>query len=157
MTTTEPDFTVLAPLARTIADTVQTTPINLGTPDGAAPLIQALILRTTAYMGSELPQTPGLAQHMVEVDTERQKQLAKWGDQHHPDGTAITGDDERAASARHVCQAMASLGQVSWRDILWEEIAEAFAEAEPVKLRAELVQCAAVIQAWISDIDSREA
>ena len=85
--TTATELKPLAPLARTIADTVQETPIRLGSPDGAVDLIQQLIIRVAAYMGSELPRTPGVAQHMTEVDTERQRQLAKWGEQHHPDGT----------------------------------------------------------------------
>ena len=101
--------------------------------------------------------TPGMKQFAEDVDTERSAQLAKWGDQRHPDGTAITGDGERAASARHVCQTMAERGMVTWRDILHEEIQEAFAEDDPVALRAELVQSAAVIAAWISDIDRRNA
>ncbi|MGW4075945.1 hypothetical protein ACWELB_20945 [Streptomyces asiaticus] len=99
--------------------------------------------------------TPGLRQFAEAIDAERQAQLAKWGDQRHPDGTALTEDDLRADKARHVCQAMARLGQVTWRDILNEEIAEAFAEKDPHKLRTELIQCAAVIQAWVSDIDRR--
>lgn len=157
MTTTEPDLSALAPLARTIADTVQSTPINLGSPDGAAPLIQNLILRTAAYMGSELPVTPGLAQHMAEVDTERQRQLKKWGDQHHPDGT---GWQRFGATAQHwkdICDEAHAANTTTWAPILLEEVFEALEEDDQAKLRTELVQCAAVIQAWISDIDSREA
>lgn len=99
--------------------------------------------------------TPGVKAFAEAVDAERQKQLAKWGDQHHPDGTAQTEDDLRAASARHLCQAMARLGQVTWRDILWEEVNETLAESDPERLEEELVQCAAVIQAWIADLHSR--
>lgn len=99
--------------------------------------------------------TPGLKTFAEAIDTERQKQLAKWGDQHHPDGTALTEDDVRAARARHACQAMAERGEVTWRDILNEEVHEAFAESDPDRLETELVQCAAVIQAWIADLRSR--
>ncbi|MGZ0231164.1 hypothetical protein [Streptomyces sp. CPS1] len=99
--------------------------------------------------------TPGVKAFAEEIDAERQRQLAKFGEQHHPDGTAITGDDERAANARHVCQAMASLDQVSWRDILWEEVAEALAESGPDALRTELIQVAAVCAAWVHDLDTR--
>jgi hypothetical protein len=42
---------------------------------------------------------------------------------------------------------------LTWADILEEEIAEALAESDPVKLRAELVQSGAVIVAWIEAID----
>jgi hypothetical protein len=93
--------------------------------------------------------TPGLGEFADAVDAERARQLAKWGDQR------LTGDDEHANSARHTCQSLAERGLVAWRDILWEEIAEAFAETDPTLLRAELVQCAAVIQAWVSDLDRR--
>jgi hypothetical protein len=39
--------------------------------------------------------------------------------------------------------------------VLNEEVAEAFAESDPAKLRAELLQVAAVCAAWIYDIDTR--
>ncbi|MGW3383333.1 NUDIX hydrolase [Streptomyces albogriseolus] len=145
----------LAPLARTIADAVRDTPVRLGTPEGAADLVAALTVKVAAYVGSELPATPGLARHMVEVDTERQRQLAKWGDQHHPDGT---GWQRFGATAQHwkdTCDEAHANGTTTWAPILLEEVFEAMEEDDPVKLRTELVQCAAVIQAWISDIDSR--
>jgi hypothetical protein len=99
--------------------------------------------------------TPGLKAFAEAIDAERQAQLAKWGDQQHPDGTGLVGDDKRADNARAVCQYAAKHGAVTWRDILWEEIAEALAETDPAKLRAELIQCGAVIAAWVSDLDRR--
>lgn len=147
----------LAPLGRLIAETIRDTPVRLGTPEGAADLTAQLIVNVSAYMGRQLPRTPGLAQHMIEVDTERQRQLAKWGDQHHPDGTGSPVMREQADSARAACQYLADNGGPDWRAILLEEVHEALAESDPKALRTELVQCAAVIQAWITDIDSREA
>lgn len=41
--------------------------------------------------------------------------------------------------------------------MLLEEVAEAFAESDDARLRAELVQVAAVAQAWIESIDRRSA
>jgi len=152
---TAPDLTPLAPLARVIATTVQETPVRLGSPDGAVQLIQELILRTAAYAGSELPRTPGLAQHMVEVDAERQRQLAKWGDQKHPDGTGGSGALYVADRYRTIVDHALDKGTARWRDIVLEEVYEALAESDPARLRAELVQCAAVIQAWIHDLDTR--
>jgi hypothetical protein len=99
--------------------------------------------------------TPGVKAFAEAVDAERQKQLAKWGDQHHPDGTAQTEDDARAASARHLCQSMARMGRVTWRDILWAKVNEALAESEPDRLETKLVECATVIQAWTADLHSR--
>jgi hypothetical protein len=98
--------------------------------------------------------TPGLRAFAEEIDTERQRQLAKWGDQHHPDGTGRPGDRENADRMRAICKAN-NPAEDNWRDILAEEIAEAFAETDPELLVTELVQCAAVIQAWIADIGSR--
>ena len=156
----------LAPLARTIAETVRDTPVRLGTPEGAADLVATLTVRVAAYVGSELPTTPGVAQHMVEVDNERQAQLAKWGEQHHPDGTgprvpAVVGAlcyaDEAAHRARLACQSAANNGKTTWRLIFAEEVLEALAEEDPAALRTELIQCAAVIQAWLWDLDTRPA
>ncbi|MFJ8798466.1 NUDIX hydrolase [Streptomyces sp. NPDC102487] len=154
-TAAEADLLGLVPLASLIEKTIRDTPIRMG-PGGTDDLTAQLTVKTCVWVGKNvLPRTKGLAAFVTDVDVERQRQLAKWGDQHHPDGTAITGDDERAANARHVCQAMASIGQGAWRDVLWEEVAEAFAEKDPAALRTELVQVAAVCAAWIADLDSR--
>lgn len=100
--------------------------------------------------------TPGLRAFAESVDAERQRQLTKWGDQHHPDGTGITdAQRELADQARAACQQAFAEGRGSWAHILMEEIREALAESDPAVLRTELVQCAAVIQAWLADLDSR--
>lgn len=99
--------------------------------------------------------TPGLDSFAAAVDAERTRQHAKWGEQGHPDGTS---NDRRAAEAyRRLCQLAAEQGKVTWKLILEEEVQEAFAETDPVRLRAELVQVAAVCAAWIGDIDRRAA
>lgn len=49
----------------------------------------------------------------------------------------------------------AASGVLAWRDVLLEEVHEALAESDQDRLRAELLQVAAVCAAWISDIDSR--
>lgn len=100
--------------------------------------------------------TLGVKAFAEAVDAERQKQLAKWGDQHHPDGTGGLFLTHMAHTLRAECQEAADRGDVSWRQILMEECAEAFAETDPAKLRAELVQSAAVIAAWLADLDSRQ-
>lgn len=102
--------------------------------------------------------------HLVceEVCDERARQDARWGEQNHPDGThpdnpwVFTGPASYVAEvARANCNRLAAEGFVTWRDILLEEIAEAFAEADPAKLRAELIQVAAVAAAWAEAIDRR--
>jgi hypothetical protein len=100
--------------------------------------------------------TPGVRAFAEAVDTERQLQIAKFGDQHHPDGTGNESQLERAEFARRWCESALEAGYGTWADILGEEVAEAEAERDPVRLRAELIQVAAVCAAWIADLDSRK-
>lgn len=95
-----------------------------------------------------------LAVVLVEVAEERGRQDAKWGPQNHPDGTGKIGDSIQAITDRAKCKANGP-DRDNWRDILQEEVSEAFAETDPVKLRAELIQVAAVATAWIEAIDRR--
>lgn len=88
-----------------------------------------------------------------DIVRERLAQDEKWGRQNHPNGTGMLGDRERANSARHVCEVMFRNGMGSWRDILHEEVEEAFAEHDPAKLREELIQVAAVALAWVENMD----
>jgi hypothetical protein len=60
-----------------------------------------------------------------------------------------------AACARQETDQMAGEGVCTWRDILLEEVAEAFAEDDPGRLRAELIQVAAVATQWVEAIDRR--
>ncbi|MEU7381528.1 hypothetical protein AB0A91_16300 [Streptomyces sp. NPDC042207] len=112
--------------------------------------------------------TPGVRQFAEEIDAERQRQIAKFGDQHHPD---LSGDTTAQCDARDMFGEWAdnyreinegkfdprdSDTRLDWTGILLEEVYEALAEADPAKIRAELIQVAAVCAAWIADIDSRE-
>lgn len=88
-----------------------------------------------------------------EVRLERQRQIDKWGDQHKPDGT---GGEKAQLHAEYVKQAVDMAmndGTITWRMVLDEEVSEAFAETDRDKLRAELIQVAAVAVAWIEDLD----
>jgi hypothetical protein len=89
------------------------------------------------------------------ISHERFRQVEKWGEQHHRDGTgpAFRGQADRE---RYYTDHAAQNGHLTWRHILTEEFYEALAESDPVKLRAELVQVAAVAVAWVEDIDSRK-
>lgn len=102
-------------------------------------------------------RTPGVAAFAAAVDEERGRQLAKWGDQHHPDGTGGPAMRQYADEVRAQCQYLAENGGPDWRSILLEEVYEAMAEDDPKKLREELIQSAAVIQAWLHDLDRRPA
>ena len=92
-----------------------------------------------------------------EVYAERVAQETKWGEQNHPDGTGGRGRVASANAARIACQSSAERGEVTFLDILAEEVAEAFAETDPELLREELIQVAAVAVAWIESIDRRTA
>ncbi|MCH5677848.1 hypothetical protein [Streptomyces gilvus] len=90
-----------------------------------------------------------------EVLAERGRQDERWNEQNHPDGTGNKTQQEQADMARKWCQDAFGSGYGTWADILAEEVAEASAERDPAKLRAELVQVAAVAVAWIEAIDRR--
>jgi hypothetical protein len=46
-------------------------------------------------------------------------------------------------------------GRPTWRHLVLEEVAEAFAESDPVRLRAELLQVAALAVSWVETLDAR--
>lgn len=91
---------------------------------------------------------------------------AKHGDQSHlPDGTgpdlepAQTGgtgrNSEWALFCKYQTDKRTAAGEVTWFDILIEEIAEAAERDDPEALRAELIDAGAVILKWILAIDGR--
>ena len=100
---------------------------------------------------------------LAEVRGERSWQIAKWGTLHdyspseapRLDGTGWAGSATMARMARAECDNAAAAGVLTWRAILAEEFHEALAESDPAKLRAELVQVAAVAVNWIQAIDYR--
>jgi len=94
---------------------------------------------------------------LVEIAAERSRQDVKWGEQSHPDGTGNDGDAATAERQRNRCAIAFADGVGTWRHIIREEIAEAFAESDPARLRAELIQVAAVAVAWVEAIDRRKA
>jgi len=100
---------------------------------------------------------PESAAVSYEVLDERRAQNEKWGEQNHPDGT--DGRDQNvhnANTAKWLTDAHAREGTLTWRDILDEEVQEAFAEHDPPRLRTELIQVAAVASAWVEAIDRRD-
>ncbi|RVX40416.1 ADP-ribose pyrophosphatase YjhB (NUDIX family) [Nonomuraea polychroma] len=99
---------------------------------------------------------PGsLARVLAEVAAERAAQDKRWGMQELPDGTG--GGRTTAASdrARQETETAARDGALTWRHVLAEEVLEAFAEADPDRLRAELIQVAAVAVKWTQALDRR--
>jgi hypothetical protein len=100
---------------------------------------------------------------LAEVRQERARQYGLWGEQNHPDVPAES--DYRVYSGEHwlieadfwknLNSDRGAGGQLAWDGILLEEVFEALSEEDPLKLRAELVQVAAVAVAWIEAIDRR--
>lgn len=101
-------------------------------------------------------RTPGVGDFAELVDAERIRQLEKWGPQHHPDGTGLPGDSHVARMAQEACDQATADGTLTWRHIATEEFYEALAEKDLNKLIIELTQTAAVLQAWIFDIERRK-
>lgn len=157
MTSTDTDLATLQPLAALIEKTIRDTPIRMG-PGGTDDLTAQLTVKTCVWVGKNvLPRTEGLAAFVADVDAERQRQLAKWGEQHHPDGTGGSGARYVADRYRSIVDHALQADGPVWRDVLLEEVYEALAETDPVHLRTELLQVAAVCAAWITDLDHRPA
>lgn len=94
---------------------------------------------------------------LVEVWNERESQDKRWGQQDHPDGTEGNAEEWKTIAdlSKRVNDNAYMSGIPTFKNILKEEVAEAFAETDPVLIRAELVQVAAVAVAWIEAIDRR--
>lgn len=90
-----------------------------------------------------------------EVVAERARQEAKWGEQNNPDGTGGADMELMAQIAKRETDEAHKDGSLTYKHILKEEFFEALAESNADKLRAELVQVAAVAVAWIEAIDRR--
>lgn len=90
-----------------------------------------------------------------EVAAECQRQVELWGEQNHPDGTALSEDASLAEDVKRLNDMFVATGNLTWRDILWEEVREAFAESDRDRLREELVQVAAVAVSWVNALDRR--
>ncbi len=93
---------------------------------------------------------------LEEVFQERAKQTYKWGVQNYPNGTGGDQDVDLAERYTASCDIARENGMGTWKHVLREEVYEAFAEADPAKLRAELIQVAAVAVAWVEAIDRRK-
>lgn len=99
-----------------------------------------------------------------EITEERIRQIAKWGKQHRPstpEGTTQAATKQVCNYKRQKCNEaeergpfVGYTGGASWQEILEEECWEAYAEFnDRAARRKELIQCAAVIVAWIEDLD----
>lgn len=99
--------------------------------------------------------TPGVADFAERVDDERQRQIRLWGPQPLPDGAGLLVTVQQADIARQNCDDAFKAGDGTHAHVLFEEAYEVLAETDPVKLKEELIQLAAVCAKWIADIDAR--
>lgn len=98
-----------------------------------------------------------------QVVIERRAQDARWGEQNHPDhhpnvrnaGPSRMYEIPSEDRAKYTCELRRDAGTLSWADILLEEFVEALEAPTTESLREELIQVAAVAQAWVECIDRR--
>ena len=119
---------------------------------GSAPVVAGSSKRWLRRLWRRMSKRAGV---LREVLLERRNQDATWGEQNHPDGTGFPWHRTLALRAQDSCERATRTGSLTWRDILWEEVAEAFAESDPERLRAELIQVSAVAASWIEAIDRK--
>lgn len=98
---------------------------------------------------------------LFEVAEELARAVAKFPDQHLPDGTPQWSNPRAAKriieGIKKTTDDHAKAGTLTWRHVLDEEVHEAFAESNWPALRAELLQVAAMAVRWIEDGDARDA
>lgn len=93
---------------------------------------------------------------LAQVKGEIAASIVKHGTQHLPDGTSDGWHNTALANHyRSVCEASNRIDQLTWKDVLLEEVYEALAETDPKKLVEELVQVAAMAAKWAEDVLQR--
>jgi hypothetical protein len=108
----------------------------------------------------------------AEIAAERKRQNKKWGEQDYLSFDPVLMDREGGCSverlaeyygipgperARYMTATAADHKELTWMHVLVEEVAELIEEKDnTAKLRAELIQCAAVCAAWIECLDRQK-
>ncbi|MEV1063416.1 hypothetical protein [Streptomyces sp. NPDC050263] len=108
-----------------------------------------------AVLSPAVVQRPDLTGVLYEIAAERARQDETVGEPSHPDGTGQYPETVDADVARMACEQAAKGGYLDWLHILRADVAEAFAETDPVRLRAGLIRTAAVAAGWAHAIDRR--
>ncbi len=94
----------------------------------------------------------------VEIDIRRERERqAKRFPPDHPDGTGWDAPLRipSVLKIRAECRGAFGRGEGTWLHVLVEEVGEVSDADKPQELRAELIQVAAVAQAWVEAIDCR--
>lgn len=96
------------------------------------------------------------AKVLAEIAAERALQDSRFGEQNHKDGTSpVFGATAESYKSLYTVETEA-FGAPTWATVLLEETYEAVTETDPVLLREELIQVAAVATVWIEALDRRE-
>lgn len=106
------------------------------------------------------PSNPVPADVVAILETvieERDRAMMKWGVQTHPDGTGGIPAEMLRDAAIEDTNLAAARGEVTWKQILMEEVREAFAETDLVALDNELMQVMQVCCVWREDLRRRMA
>lgn len=105
-------------------------------------------------MGSADRVRGSLGRVLTEVAAECAAQDEDWGVRDLPDGT---GEEWRhqAETARRDRADAAAEGGPAWRHVLLEAVFEALSERDPQRLRAGLIQVAAVVVQWAQALERR--
>ncbi len=90
---------------------------------------------------------------LYDLEKERERQEMKFPGQVLPSGTGSEELRWEADVHRSECNDAFKTGTCTWRHVLLEEVFEALAEPEGLKLRAELIQVAAVCLRWVDQLD----
>lgn len=101
---------------------------------------------------------------LVEVSNERERQFTQYGtndDLLDGTGPGVTWLRPLASTwpadqvERNFRRDYELQPAITWMHLVREEVAEAFMEDDPVKLRSELIQVAALAVSWIEKLDAR--
>ncbi|MFE3448907.1 2'-5' RNA ligase family protein [Nonomuraea sp. NPDC059194] len=141
-----------SPLGDDIAGRPETCPLG----DDVAGRSEPALPRGGGRVDGDYGRPGSLAEVLADVAAERVAQDVMFGIQDPADGT---GPERTAAAdrAKTELEAAKRAGEVTWRHILHEEVLEAFAESDPDRLRAELIQVAAVAVKWSQALGGRGA
>ena len=103
---------------------------------------------------------------LLDVAQERQQQFARYGTNANLENGTGPHVNWLAPLAEAADAALVERGfrqdydeqhAVTWMHLVREEVAEAFCENDPVRLREELVQVAALCVSWMEKLDQRAA
>lgn len=100
----------------------------------------------------------------AEIFAERERQNSKWGEQNHPSVDPDIAEAGKHAlcgalgiptedGAKFLCVTADDNKCLTWAHIAVEELSEAVCATNDEERRKELVQLAAVVAAWIENID----